>query len=555
MLVRLIPIHRISEQPGGQFTFEVLVKYTQDYLNLSPDEPISFVYKDEEGDDITMDNAEEFLDVWNYIRGKVFRVTGKKAIKDEPERNDKSNLGQDISFNATFAEMQRLFEAILTLLNHWISTLQKQTAVLQETVDGSTQTHTPANGSPAIEPFFIQSQADEVARRIVQGVHAVRKCNSPQSNAKTSTVLDLDENFIHARHTCDGCGISPIIGLRYHALNKSDFDYCQNCYVNRGATKNDVEFEPQQLPRDNQFQHRRQHGDLRRQHKQAWEGFQRALQKENNVEARKPEQFQTCEKDTAIHSLYNVRNDNNQTKVSEELKDIEKMFDVTLNSFTTYVSNIITDISIEAAEEEKEDKYCSVSDNYGSCDTDVVNDDCKKIEIACVQSIEDFDKELLLPSSLHENKGEDDIESKESWDVVSDDEVLARASSVIGSRMLESDKLLSFDDDSVETSPSSDLSKNDFVISPVSDESSNILCDSLITMGDENSENKESKSLLSEAVLVRWKDELTKLAELGFEDEVECIEVLERLMAANIGCDRDEPVAVEQVVHHLLRKR
>ena len=35
--------------------------------------------------------------------------------------------------------------------------------------------------------------------------------------------------FVHARHTCDGCGKSPIIGTRHHATKIPDFDLCTAC--------------------------------------------------------------------------------------------------------------------------------------------------------------------------------------------------------------------------------------------------------------------------------------------------------------------------------------
>jgi hypothetical protein len=55
----------------------------------------------------------------------------------------------------------------------------------------------------------------------------------------------FDHEFVHARHTCDGCGTAPIIGLRYHALNIPDYDYCETCMTNyHGA---EVTFQLEQL--------------------------------------------------------------------------------------------------------------------------------------------------------------------------------------------------------------------------------------------------------------------------------------------------------------------
>lgn len=69
-----------------------------------------------------------------------------------------------------------------------------------------------------------------------------------------------DPNFIHGRHTCDGCLTTPIFGLRYHAMNLPDYDLCSKCYGNYTGT--DIEFKPVQLDRDSHLQVRwqRRHG-------------------------------------------------------------------------------------------------------------------------------------------------------------------------------------------------------------------------------------------------------------------------------------------------------
>jgi hypothetical protein len=51
--------------------------------------------------------------------------------------------------------------------------------------------------------------------------------------------------FIHARHTCDGCSKTPIIGTRYHATKKADYDLCGACHkVYKGE---DLGFVPEAL--------------------------------------------------------------------------------------------------------------------------------------------------------------------------------------------------------------------------------------------------------------------------------------------------------------------
>lgn len=57
---------------------------------------------------------------------------------------------------------------------------------------------------------------------------------------------NFDSNFfIHARHTCDGCSRTPIIGTRYRATKIPDFDLCAKCY--KKYEGEDLDFKPEVL--------------------------------------------------------------------------------------------------------------------------------------------------------------------------------------------------------------------------------------------------------------------------------------------------------------------
>jgi len=57
-------------------------------------------------------------------------------------------------------------------------------------------------------------------------------------NLKTDNVA-----FLHARHTCDGCSKTPIVGDRYRAKNIADFDLCGACMNKYEGDKADFEIE------------------------------------------------------------------------------------------------------------------------------------------------------------------------------------------------------------------------------------------------------------------------------------------------------------------------
>jgi len=63
----------------------------------------------------------------------------------------------------------------------------------------------------------------------------------------------LNPDFIHGRHTCDGCLKSPIVGLRYNSLSVKDYDLCSECFAKTEGS--DIAFEAVELERDRNRQH------------------------------------------------------------------------------------------------------------------------------------------------------------------------------------------------------------------------------------------------------------------------------------------------------------
>ena len=62
-----------------------------------------------------------------------------------------------------------------------------------------------------------------------------------------------------------------------------------------------------------------------------------------------------------------------------------------------------------------------------------------------------------------------------------------------------------------------------------------------------------SDTQISRAVLDHWASQLHKLHELGFQDDLKNVEVLERINASLIGVDSDDEVSVTQVINVLLK--
>ncbi|CAB9517620.1 expressed unknown protein [Seminavis robusta] len=129
--------------------------------------------------------------------------------------------------------------------------------------------------------------------------------------------------------------------------------------------------------------------------------------------------------------------------------------------------------------------------------------------------------------------------SEEDWQVVSEDqqvsgdEELARAAQMIGSALFNSDMRSSQELLSTLSGSASDAMSYASSV-PTSVPS---IAHSTVTTGQRE----------------RWASQLAKLRTMGIDDDAKCVEILERLTAANIGCGSDDEVSVEAVLDQLYK--
>jgi hypothetical protein len=140
-----------------------------------------------------------------------------------------------------------------------------------------------------------------------------------------------------------------------------------------------------------------------------------------------------------------------------------------------------------------------------------------------------------------EDKVGDAEETEDDWEVVNEnvdeDTDIANATQMLGSALFNSDIKSSVENVSVLT--------NSDCFSDAASVPSTVLS---IHLGTD-------VSTVAPAQRNRWALQLEKLHELGFDDEKQCVETLERLQAANIGCDEEDEISVTQVVNAILEQK
>ena len=82
------------------------------------------------------------------------------------------------------------------------------------------------------EKNFI-GKCQEQLNNIIGGI----KNNFNNVKDKVNNLIKKEEKVeenVHTRVICDGCGMKPIVGVRYKCTGCKNFDYCENCEKTKG---------------------------------------------------------------------------------------------------------------------------------------------------------------------------------------------------------------------------------------------------------------------------------------------------------------------------------
>jgi len=77
----------------------------------------------------------------------------------------------------------------------------------------------------------------ELEKQKTQTLNELMNCPDIQIDSEQSDINDhakaSNEKHIHKNVACDGCGVSPIVGIRYKCSVLKNFDFCANCEARR----------------------------------------------------------------------------------------------------------------------------------------------------------------------------------------------------------------------------------------------------------------------------------------------------------------------------------
>lgn len=293
--VRRIPITRfLSDVPSshkdGNSNPSVSYSKFEDYvMEYSLNAPVGKVdrkaysiritYKDEENEDIDVSSdvelTEAILSLFKHNSNYGEWVIQDADAKDDPAQDREGNNEFDDSLSTKDKYILRMYATVHRKRNasnrkpvnpnfndifgklRRISTssdpsFAKAPAVaaidsvfsfVADIVKAFDQAHTPYYERSEFRESKPQQQQQhkkniDMKKKVESPEKKKQKKQQPQENAGYEL---FDAEFVHGRHACDSCGMTPIVGYRYHSLVKPNYDICHNCFREKvNCEDNDV---------------------------------------------------------------------------------------------------------------------------------------------------------------------------------------------------------------------------------------------------------------------------------------------------------------------------
>lgn len=580
--IRRIPLQRIWDHGTRKVSFSALSNLAIEYGNLGEQEDdvhLTITYLDMDGDIITISSDEELSEaILQFIHETsiVVRFFAKFAIQDKEDDSSKKNPARRVPPRKGLKQRVSLLEAKMNLLmkNH-------QNVAASVHIDVQKGEEIP-KAEPKVEVKATPEKASEEKINARSTMTMPTKSEIPpvKDTQKELCLDSFDPNFIHGRHTCDGCYSTPIYGYRFNAINLPDYDLCQKCH--KKYKGKDVLFQPEQLQRDEHLQRRWKARKMRQEaaaNRRAQTVPVRPPSKNAEVPHKKvANEFTSAAVNEAIRrSLAHAKKRKEDSASSNHIQKATQTTAVDENLPAAIPAPKINEVvkKIEAKDSLKDEAEIEVKatpippipvsvptpqvidiiEPLGSLELTInkpqleesappVVIDRKGSSTPSLVSENETPAPSLISEGNASERGESIIDGEEedaksessggssNWQVVDDvgevnDEMVAQAAQLLGSALFQSDIA------------------NDLHISSDSVHSGLTSVPSITT----------NKSHISPVLLKRWEDELFQLHELGFLDDKANVEAFGHLEAANMGVDSDDAITVAAVVDHLLKKK
>ena len=167
-------------------------------------------------------------------------------------RNSGPTNGANVPSPEPLQQVEVILKGVASVLGSVVSSFNQQANA------NKGDSATANRDSPTVDTGT--EEAERFVREVISNVQmagSTSTANTGNTGATATTaptdnvgLTGFDSTFIHGFHTCDGCAKKPIVGYRFHATNRPDYDLCMNCHADEAKCRDAegvISFEPSEL--------------------------------------------------------------------------------------------------------------------------------------------------------------------------------------------------------------------------------------------------------------------------------------------------------------------
>ena len=221
-------VKRLKNAPRN---FSELLGVVREQTKRSDTDMVKISYVDDAGDEVAVSDDEDLAAAYDWASTQTNRNV-KLSVKDNKRRRSDS-------FKKEVKEVAEKLED-MTLSKNPQSEESDSSSSDEKTKKGGMMHQ--AIGIPntdqkdrrekkALRKFIKQSMKQH-SKELIQSIIKDKAGDEDPQIEETKASDPLRES-VHERVECDGCGIAPIVGVRYKNLVLKDYDLCAKCEANR----------------------------------------------------------------------------------------------------------------------------------------------------------------------------------------------------------------------------------------------------------------------------------------------------------------------------------
>ncbi|KAL3695031.1 hypothetical protein R1sor_008682 [Riccia sorocarpa] len=230
----------LVKQPGGDsgLSFSELEGKIREMFQIPPSAKLKITYVDNDKDTVNLENDDDLKDACIYQGLNPLRLD---VVLVSPEANSSGQSSK--APNTPLEGSEETLKEILKNLRpeNVMSMLQAYEPLFRDVRQPS---QIPEVMENAVKTFASQFESlsrgagigNSVASNSETGTTTNKDQTAPQDPTSRPGTQGPDCESVHYGVTCDGCGKSPIVGVRYKSTLKEDYDLCSSCHPKADAS-------------------------------------------------------------------------------------------------------------------------------------------------------------------------------------------------------------------------------------------------------------------------------------------------------------------------------